>query len=210
MANARVHRMATAFALAVALIFVVCFVFCSAALGSYQAKNNYLDVTFGETSSDWWSFMYAPDTWGDACYREHFGVFSRNWNSTKASDYDFQVDQRFDESSSGRTARLRFEDLNVTREVYLPAGDAKFFTISYILTNSNRTSKLRAFASLRWSISISSPPETPTAGMPILRTPSGRTTTSTSGTALVETNHLQTTAWSITDLRPVRTGPTES
>jgi len=134
--------MATAFALAVALIFVVCFVFCSAALGSYQAKNNYLDVTFGETSSDWWSFMYAPDTWGDACYREHFGVFSRNWNSTKASDYDFQVDQRFDESSSGRTARLRFEDLNVTREVYLPAGDAKFFTISYILTNSNRTSKL--------------------------------------------------------------------
>jgi len=83
-----------------------------------------------------------PRDLGDACYREHFGVFSRNWNTTKSSDYDFQVDQRFDESSSGRAARLHYEDLNVTREVYLPDGDAKFFTISYTLTNTNRTSKL--------------------------------------------------------------------
>jgi parallel beta-helix repeat protein len=142
MANARVLQTATAFAIAAALITIICFVFCSTAFCNYQSKNNYLDVAFGETSSDWWNFMYAPETWGDACYREHFGVFSRNWNTTKSSDYDFQVDQRFDESSSGRTARLHYEDLNVTREVYLPDGDAKFFTISYTLTNTNRTSKL--------------------------------------------------------------------
>lgn len=142
MANARVPRPATAFAVAVALIFVIHFIVCSTAFGSYQSKNNYLDVTFGETSSDWWNFMYAPETWGDACYLEHFGVFTRNWNSTKSSDYDFQIDQRFDESDSGRTARLHYEDLFVTREVYLPSGDAKFFTISYTLTNTNRTSKL--------------------------------------------------------------------
>lgn len=142
MANARVLRTATAFTIAVALITIISFIVCSTAFCAYQSKNNYLDVTFGETSSDWWNFMYAPDTWGDACYREHFGVFTKNWNTTKASDYDFQVDQRFDESSSGRTSRLHYEDLNVTREVYLPAGDAKFFTISYTLTNSNRNTKL--------------------------------------------------------------------
>lgn len=159
MADARTYRPATAFAIAVALIFVVWFNVCSTALGSYQAKNNYLDVTFGEASSDYWNFMYAPETWGDACYLEHFGVYTRNWNTTKSSDYDFLTDQRFEESSSGRVARLHYEDLNVTREVYLPSGDAKFFTISYTLTNSNKTSKLedvRLFEVIDYDIVTSS------------------------------------------------------
>lgn len=158
MVDARALRSATAFTIAVALIFIL-FSVCSTALGSYQAKNSYLDVTFGEASSDWWNFMYAPETWGDACYLEHFGVYTRNWNTTKSSDYDFQIDKRFDESSSGRTARLHYEDLNVTREVYLPSGDAKFFTISYTLTNSNRTSKLenvRLFEVIDYDIVTSS------------------------------------------------------
>ncbi len=159
MADARAPLSATAFAIAVALIFIAWFIVCSPALGSYQAKNNYLDVTFGETSSDWWNFMYAPETWGDACYLEHFGVYTRNWNTTKSSDYDFLIDQRFEESSSGRTSRLYYEDLNVTREVYLPSGDAKLFTISYTLTNSNRTSKLadvRLFEVIDYDIVTSS------------------------------------------------------
>lgn len=37
-------------------------------------------------------------------------------STTKSSYYDFLKDQRFEESSGGRTARLHYEDLNVTRE----------------------------------------------------------------------------------------------
>ncbi len=89
MADACVLKPSTAFAIAVALIFVVWFNVCSTAFGSHEIKNN---------------------------YREHFGVHTRNWNTTESSYYDFLIDQRFKESSGGRNARLHYADLNVTRE----------------------------------------------------------------------------------------------
>lgn len=109
----------------------------------YHANNTYLDIYFGESYSNSWNFMYAPGTWGDACYQEHFGVYTANWGGTKSSDYDFSVDGYFGDSPGGRTAYLHYDDLNVTREVYLPSGDARYFNINYTLRNENQSEVLR-------------------------------------------------------------------
>ena len=108
----------------------------------YHANNTYLDVYFGETHSDTWYFQYEPGTWGDACYTEHYAVWTGNWSSTKESDEDFTVDQYFDDSADGRTATLHYGDLKINRQIYVPSGDAKYFTITYTLTNTNETASL--------------------------------------------------------------------
>jgi len=129
----------TIFCLLIMVIF-----FPSTASAEYKSNNTYMDVSFGETSSNLWNFMYAPGTWGDACYLEHFGVYTGDWNTTRASDgYEFVVDQRFEDSQNGRTASLHSENLSVTREVYLPPGDAKYFNISYTLKNTDSTQTLK-------------------------------------------------------------------
>ena len=107
----------------------------------FHAVNNYLDVTFHETYSNTWLYQWRPGEWGDACYLEHFGVYSENWSGTKVSDEDFEVVQRFDESQDGRTAILRYDGLEITRQIYVPSGNATFFNIIYVLKN-NGTSKL--------------------------------------------------------------------
>jgi hypothetical protein len=125
-------------------LLLMIFIFSSIASAEYRSNNTYLDVTFGETSSNLWNFIYAPGTPGDACYLEHFGVYTGNWNTTRASDgYDFVVDQRFEESPNGRTAILHSENLSVTREVYLPPGDALYFNISYTLKNTDSTKTMK-------------------------------------------------------------------
>jgi len=129
----------TIFCLLIMVIF-----FPSTASAEYKSNNTYMEVSFGETSSNLWNFMYAPETWGDACYLEHFGVYTGDWNTTRASDgYEFVVDQRFEDSQNGRTASLHSENLSVTREVYLPPGDAKYFNISYTLKNTDSTQTLK-------------------------------------------------------------------
>jgi len=126
------------------LLLIVIFLFSSIASAEYKSDNTYLDVTFGETSSNLWDFMYAPETWGNACRLEHFGVYTEDWNTTRPSDEgDFVLDQSFDESPGGRTATLHCEDLSVTREVYLPPGDALYFNISYTLRNTDPTHALK-------------------------------------------------------------------
>ncbi|GEM_PF-520827 len=106
---------------------------------AYSLNNTYLDLDWGETQSSEWRFMYAPDTWGDSLYREHFAVYAGNWNETKESDGEFAVDQYFADSADGRTATLHYEDLSLTRQVHLPPGEAKYFQITYVLTNTNTT-----------------------------------------------------------------------
>ena len=108
----------------------------------YQAVNNYLKVSFKETHSKDWHFQYIPGEWGDACYLEHFGVYTDAWGATEVSDGNFTVDERFEESSDGRTATLSYDDLEVIRQICVPAGDASYFTISYVLTNTNKNRPL--------------------------------------------------------------------
>ncbi|MBN1324197.1 MAG: right-handed parallel beta-helix repeat-containing protein [Methanotrichaceae archaeon] len=110
---------------------------------AYSLNNTYLDLDWGETYSSEWRFMYAPDTWGDSLYKEHFAVYAENWEYAKESDSDFSVDQYFADSNDGRTATLHYEDLSLTRQVYLPPGDAKYFQITYVLSNTNATTALR-------------------------------------------------------------------
>jgi len=108
----------------------------------YQANNTYLDVTFGERSSSTWEYQYSPDQWSNACYKERYGAWTENWNETKESDssYDFTVDLYFTDSTNGRTAILHHENLQITRQIYVPSGDTKQFTITYTLANNGTSS----------------------------------------------------------------------
>jgi len=137
-------KMSISWNLTIYCLYIMLIFFSSTASAEYKSNNTYMDVSFGETSSNLWNFMYAPETWGDACYLEHFGVYTGDWNTTRASDgYEFTVDQRFEESQNGRTASLHSENLSVTREVSLPPGDAKYFNISYTLKNTDSTQILK-------------------------------------------------------------------
>lgn len=108
----------------------------------YHANNTYLDVTFGETYSDTWNFQWQPGNWGECCYLEHYAVYSGTWGGTKESDVDFIIDQIFEDSPDGRTATIYYENLQITRQIYVPGGDEKHFEITYTLTNTNDTSTL--------------------------------------------------------------------
>lgn len=129
--------------LSILLIMTAILFSAGSASAAYHANNTYLDVYFGEISSNTWNFMYAPGIWGDACYLEHFGIYTDNWGGTKSSDYDFSLDGYFEASPGGRTAYLHYDDLNVTREVYLPSGEARHFSINYTLRNDNPSEVLR-------------------------------------------------------------------
>jgi len=120
----------------------------------YHSRNDNLDITFGETKSETWNFMYSPNTWSDVCYLEHFAVYSDDWGETKVSDEDFTLDQSFENSTDGSTAIIHYGTLEVSRRIYVPERNAKYFTITYSLTNKGELelSGVRFFETVDYDI----------------------------------------------------------
>jgi hypothetical protein len=115
---------------------------------SYHATNNYLNITVGERGSDAWKYHQQNSngtwSWITCCYSEIFAAYSESWGTSAFGSSTFSLVQSF---GSGNKAILRRGTLNVSRQVEVPTGDAKYFTINYTLTNTGTTtlSDLRFF-----------------------------------------------------------------
>jgi hypothetical protein len=104
-------------------------------------SNYLLDLYFREQNCDTWSYQYEPGNWGESCFREHFGVWTSDWDSTAASEY-FTIDVPFTDPGGGSgsiEATLHFTDIQVKRRISLPRDNIRFFQIQYTIKNTGQS-----------------------------------------------------------------------
>ena len=103
-------------------------------------KNNLLDIYLGEQNSQTWYYQYQPGSWGESCWREHYAVYTPGTGTVESED--FAIDTPFVDPGGvpgNATAVLHSGNIQVTRSVYLPSGDARYFQIVYTVRNMGAT-----------------------------------------------------------------------
>jgi len=103
-------------------------------------SNNRLDLYFSEQHSNVWMYLYAPGNWGESCYHEHFAVYTRDTGTVES--HSFSITRPFSNPGGGPgsvTAVLSSGNIQVSRKITVPPGDARYFQFHYTITNTGTT-----------------------------------------------------------------------
>jgi hypothetical protein len=118
-------------------------------------SNTVLNLYFTERNSELWHYMYAPGTWGESCWHEHFAVYTSTTGTVESEDFAVAVPFSNPGGGAGSvSAVLTSGDVEVRRRITLPPGDSRYFQMIYTIRNagSNALADVRFFETIDFDV----------------------------------------------------------